>query len=283
MANAGAVYVKPILFERRLKLAVWLLGFVAGACIVGYGVLTGLTEFELRVSIMLAMEAFLAPPAFLYALEYKRLRLINRHLPILLDDVADLQDAGVDFIKALEACSSRDYGPLTSPLKKAVILLSWGVSFEESMRRLAKEAKAENAQIVTAILTAAVKMGGEVRLVFRSLASFVRELNGLERERLSRIRSYVVIIYTTVITLMIIMWLIHSQLLVITHQASVGITGRIALGSEAFKLIVADLAMLESLFSGLIAGKLEGSIRLGIRHIFVLLAIAILFMVLLFP
>lgn len=266
-----------------LKPIVYGLSLAAGSAVAAYGVLAGLGGFELRLLILVALDVAVAPMAAFYTLTYRKARLIDDMLPVLLDDLADLQDAGLNFIQAFDVCSSRRYGPLTRPLRKAFVLLSWGVEFEKAMKRFAEEAGTENVKMVTAILSAAVRMGGEVKPVFRSLASFIREVESLNKERRSRVRPYIMIIYTTVFILLFTMWLIYSQFIAsISLPIPLGTTVRAPMSVEAYRTIAIDLAALESVFSGLIAGKLEGAVRLGFKHMLVLLTASLVFMGLLF-
>lgn len=269
--------------SRGFKPIVYALSIAVGLMITVYGVSTGLRGFDLRLLLLAALDIAVAPMAFFYTMTYRRIRLIDDMLPVLLDDLADLQDAGLNFIQAFEVCSSRNYGPLTKPLKKAVVLLSWGVEFESAMKKFAEEAGTENVRIVSAILSAAIRVGGDIKPVFRSLASFIREVESLNRERSSRVRPYIMIIYTTVFILLFTMWLIYTQFIASTGlPIPLGATAKTIMSVETYRTIAIDLAAFESVFSGLIAGKLEGTVKLGFKHILILLTVAIVFMALLF-
>jgi len=268
---------------RHPKPIIYGLSVAVGLAIAVYGVSVGLRGFDLRLLLLAALDVAVAPIAVFYTMIYRRNRLIDDMLPVLLDDLADLQDAGLNFIQAFEVCSSRRYGPLTKPLKKAVVLLSWGVEFEKAMKKFAEEAGTENVRMVSAILSAAVRVGGEVKPVFRSLASFIREVESLNKERGSRVRPYIMIIYTTVFILLFTMWLIYTQFIVsVGLTIPLGATVKNPIGAETYRTIAIDLAAFESVFSGLIAGKLEGTVKLGFKHVLILLTVSIVFMALLF-
>lgn len=79
------------------------------------------------------------------------------------------------------------------------------------------------------------------------------------------------------------MWLIYTQFIVsVGLTIPLGTTVKNPIGAETYRTIAIDLAAFESVFSGLIAGKLEGTVKLGFKHVLILLTVSIVFMALLF-
>src|SRR4030066_2189355 len=115
--------------DKKTKKIVVVVSFLVAVCIgvVGYSMVcfsTGLDDF-----VFFSFLAIVSPLAMLNYVDYRWRKGVDEHLPDLFRSMVQAQETGMTLPKALEEAAKRDYGPLTSELKKITAQISWGSTF----------------------------------------------------------------------------------------------------------------------------------------------------------
>jgi flagellar protein FlaJ len=258
----------------KMKKISYLISAAAGICIIIYGALTyPLNDYIFHAIASLGIATGLTALAIITHLEYRRRKLIDNALPTLLEHLAHGQQAGMTLFQALEDASIRKYGPITDELKHLVAQLSLGVSLENAFTNFTKRIGTELALHVNVLILESVRLGGDLGKIFRSTASFVKELIRLRDERESQLRSYILIVYiSSFIFLALVIVLYQSFFMPMANSQTQFFNLSISPGD--YKALLLDLSIAEGFFGGLVAGKLSEGVTLsGLKHSVILITL----------
>jgi hypothetical protein len=92
--------------------------------------------FSIPTMLILITLIFMIYPNFMEFANQRWRRRVDDAIPALLTDITANVKTGINLDRALELAAGRDYGPLTSELKKLQTQLQLGVPFEEAMNLL---------------------------------------------------------------------------------------------------------------------------------------------------
>jgi len=256
---------------RRSKLASIGALSAASLSLALYGYLSFFPEYAFHTFVSLAAIVLCSGLGAVCFLEQMRKRLVDESLPGLLEDLAECQETGMTLLQALEEASHRKYGPMTSELRKLVAKLSWGIELKEAMKSFGERLNTELTEKIVPLILEAIYMGGDLKTVFRSTAEFVKKMLDMRRERTSQLRPYLLITYTTTMTFLVIIVILHQSFF-IPLSSSQNRFLSLTMSSKEFREVLFDLAVIEAFFGGLIAGKVaEGTVLAGLKHSAVLI------------
>lgn len=260
----------------------------------GLGVLfLAFTIFFLRQTSYFETVAILAiiatgmPFVVTQYLAYKKSKEIEEYLPDFLRDVAESIRAGMPLTKALENATHGTYGGLSGEMKITSAQISWGVPFEEAMRRFAKRVKSRLVRQAVLIIIEAHKSGGEIADVLETVSTDIKTLKSIEQERKSKLKVYLVSMYFIFFLFLGIIVTLTQSFIPATPQLNeaAGILGGnpSSVSEEDFKQFFFHLCIIQAFFAGLIGGQMgEGSAVSGIKHsIFLVLVTIVIFQFLL--
>lgn len=264
------------IFDRKVKMAIYILSLMAGVAIVLLGYLTFSISYYFHSYVGFAISTSLLVPSLIVHMENRRRTLIDNMLPRLLDDIAESQDAGMTLLEALEASSKREYGPITEELRKLTAELSWGVEFEEAFSAFSRRIGTDLSAKTTTLILEAIRLGGNLKVTFRSTAEFVRGIIRLRQERESQLRPFLMVIYVSCMIFLLIMLILYQSFFLPMATQKTRFL-RLPMSLEGYKSLLFDLSIVEAVFGGLIAGKLsQGTALNGIKHSVILNIIATL-------
>src|SRR6266571_5025339 len=130
------------------KKLVWVFGGIIFAGVFFWGIIeiavqgpnpvvpiAGLTgHFSFDRFLLLGGILALIHPAILYVFESKRRDSIDNSIPHLIRDIADAGRSGMTLTRAIEISAERDYGPLTTEIKKLIAKISFRVPLERALQ-----------------------------------------------------------------------------------------------------------------------------------------------------
>jgi len=125
--------------EPKTKKIAAAVSVVVAFAIVLFGYLNVSGYFNVGISITLddfvffGLVAAISPVAILDYIDYKWRKGVDEHLPDLFRSIVQAQEVGMTLPNALEEAAKREYGPLTSELRRMTVQISWGSSFEDSL------------------------------------------------------------------------------------------------------------------------------------------------------
>jgi len=259
------------------KQTAWAVSLILGAMIIafsaffwpGYHVHPDFDNF-LVIGIMVAI----FPPAFLDILDRRWRESINRNIVYLIRNVAEAQRTGMTFVRAIEESAKVDYGPLTKELRRAVAQMSWGATYEEALRRMARRIDTPIVYRVVEALIEVGRSGGRISALLDMLSTHIRDLQDLKRERSRQMLPYVGIIYASFfVYIFVVVILFQTVFTQLAEALTAGFLAVRGLNVEAYYIWFFHMSIIEAAISGLVAGKMgEGAVSAGLKHILVLLA-----------
>lgn len=188
--------------------------------------------------------------------------------------------AGTPISKSIAGVSDKDYGSLTSHVKKLASQVSFGIPVKQALQTFARETNNKVILRSVALIIEAETSGGEIGSVLDSVVTSVSEIEEIKKERSSRVYSMIVQGYIIFLIFLVIMLFVQIKFMPLIFQsfsggASVALGGSVATDSSSIiKNSFFILVLVEALFTGLVVGKLsEGSIKAGIKHSVILLVI----------
>ncbi|OLS25434.1 MAG: hypothetical protein HeimC2_18900 [Candidatus Heimdallarchaeota archaeon LC_2] len=246
------------------------------------GFLPDSIDISIHEWIVAALIILMGLPALLiYEREGRRLSGIDNNLPALLREIADSQRIGMHLPRAIAEASKRNYGPLTSELKKLASKVSWGIPFRDAMLSFRDALDTPLAKQATILILEAERSGGELEKIFDSAKDYVQELLDIKKERESAITPYIYIVFVSYLIFAVVIYVLFTTFF--APFAARPITTAqgeefIAVPYEAFKVGFLYMLTAQAFFSGLTAGKMgKGSIKLGVLYSSVLMLVGLLF------
>ncbi len=226
-----------------------------------------------------------APPGLFDYYEKKKIKKVEAHLPDLLTDLALSRKAGMSINAAVEIAAKGDYGELTEGVRWIERMMSWGLSFEDAMKRFADKYPTPLIKRTVSIIVEASRAGGEVSNILEVVAENARETKDLEKKRTSEAFPYVMICYISFFVFVGVIMILVSEyipLLEETAAKSEGIPGVVGVSVtkemvETYKMVFYHVLVMQGIFNGLVAGKVgEGYLVAGFKHALVFVGVATL-------
>jgi flagellar protein FlaJ len=261
--------------DKKLKKLATPISVVVAVCITVVGFFKVGFTAALDDYVFFSLVAVISPVAVISYVDYRWRKAVDEHLPDLFRSIVQAQETGMTLPKALEEATKRDYGPLTSELKKMVVQISWGSTFEEALLAFGKRVGTVLTQRTVPMIIEASRSGGRVEKVFDPMGKFVQTTLLLEKERKTQTRPYIAIIYVA-----LFVFLFTIVLLFKTFFTSVeGVPMLVTPTSSPADLqrIFLHMTLVQGFFGGLVAGKIgEGSITAGLKHSLIMMILGYL-------
>ncbi|OGD54003.1 hypothetical protein A3K80_00085 [Candidatus Bathyarchaeota archaeon RBG_13_38_9] len=233
--------------------------------------------------VFLALILALFPPAIINLLDMRWRISVDKNIPEFLRELSEAGRTGVTLTRALDLASKRRYGPLSSELKRIVNKLSWGGNFTESLKNFGERVETKLSKRTSILLTEINHSGGDIKDVLDTVSRHIRELQTIEEERRSQLRTYVAIVYIAFFIFIFIDYILLKTFFakIESLKESLSDVGGMflmqELSYENIKTIMFHMAIMQGLFGGLIAGKMgEGALGAGLKHSLILMIIAFL-------
>ncbi len=269
--------------RRQLRLVMYGAAIAIGLSLIAYAVLIIREPMMMDYWVTLGVITSMMIAGAYEFFEARRRKLIDSKLPDLLRDIADAQRTGLTLVRALEAASRKDYGPLTKELRKAVTQMSWGVSLETALKGFADRAGTPMARRAALMIIEVSRSGGDVARLLDAVAAFTREFQEIEAERAASMRGYLGIVYIGLLVFIVAVVLLLNTFFAQMTELQPTASGLMQpqFSYLFYKRIFYHMAVVQAVFGGLIAGKLgEGSVVAGLKHVAFLATICLLAFVL---
>ncbi len=236
----------------------------------------------------LSVFAFVLPVGVAIYLRYSRLQEKERYFPQFLKDLADGVRAGLALPEAVVNVSKINYGALSPDVKRLATLLSWGVPFDEAIRRFAQRTGSKMIRASVELILQAYMAGGALADTLDTVAEDAGKMYSLREDRKARFSGFISTIYSVYIIFLIITAVMATVLIPeIPSMPSIGMGSLFGGGgnnkfaqpiSEGdLDTIFFNLALVEAIFAGLFAGVVgDGSFAAGIKHALILSFIGII-------
>ena len=247
---------------------------VAGIAFFVISAIFFLTSPTLDYMMVIAITIAVAPPSIANIIHNRWKSKIERSTPEFLRDLATASKTGIPLHVALEHAAKRPYGPLTDELKALVSHMSWGMTFNEAMEEFANRIDLLTVRKATVLITEAGKHGGDLSNIFERTAVYVESMNSWNARRKMQTMPNIMDFYSSVAIFLFIIIIISNMMLGPMSSASSS-TGNalitpIITQAESRRIFF-HTALLEAVFGGLIAGKInEDTFTDGLKHVMLL-------------
>lgn len=196
-------------------------------------------------------------------------------------DIVENVRTGTPISKAIVNLKTRDYGKLSNHVQKLSNQISLGIPLSEAMITFSKDTKSSVISRAIALISEAEKAGGQIDTILESVAGSVHQTDVLKKERRSAVFNLVVQGYIIFMVFIIIMIILQFKILPLVYELanvnSLSLNSAPSAGQKVSSAPLLVLILVQSFFTGLVIGKIsEGSIKDGIKHSFILLALTLL-------
>ena len=251
--------------ENRTKKIVIAVSVLTAMAIILFGYFTVGIGVALDDIVFFGLLAIISPIALLNYIDYRWRKAVDEHLPDLFRSIVQAQEIGMTLPKALEEAAKRDYGPLTSELRKMTVQISWGASFEEALLAFGKRVGTVLTQRTVPMIIEASRSGGHVEKVFDPMGKFIQTTLLLEKERKTQTKPYIAIIYVALFVFLFTIVILFKTFF--TNAEGVALFSMPTTSSFDLKRTFLHMTLVQGFFGGLVAGKMgEGSISAGLKH-----------------
>ncbi|MGM0448342.1 MAG: type II secretion system F family protein [Methanobacteriota archaeon] len=292
---------ETVLASPRTVLLVAVPVAVAGLLLFAFPVTLG-TPVEMVGQIdglIVAATAFvLAAYAVAYEFGKRRVRRIESAVPDFLDRLASINEAGTAVVGSVRRVADSNLEELTEDLRRTRRDIDWGADVSTALRRLERRVRSPMTSRAVALVTNAIRASGDIGPVLRIAADESRATWSLRRERRQVMLTYLIVIYISFLVFLGIIAALSVSFIPAIEAAGVpgtggslpetgsgtglpGGPGGIADGIgdidvDAYEQLFFHAAAIQAVCSGLVAGQLgEGSVRDGVKHVVVLLALTL--------
>jgi len=207
---------------------------------------------------------------WLFFLMEKRVDAIENGTPDFLRQIASLLRAGVGIETALEDISKHGKGPLYDELKRTVIEIKIGSTFDESLLSMGERLKSKNLDRTFRMILEGRRVGGSLADVIETVAEDLRAVLSLQRERRANV-------------MMSVMFLVIAAIIaapfalgmIMTYSSFIEVIGKPNVLQDAAMMSATGYIVIHSIIASLLIGiVMYGSARKGVKYALLLVPAA---------
>jgi flagellar protein FlaJ len=225
----------------------------------------------------------IVPFAIFYQLWKRKVMGIEAAIPEFLDRMSGIQEVGLTIAQGLGLMVRTNLGILSYEIKRIKRDMDWGANVEEALMRFEHRVRTPSIARTVTLITKASYMSGDIGEILKIAASDARMSEILKKERTTSMLIYLAIIYLAFAVFIFVVGVIVTMFLPLLLKSGAqsiatrgGTAGASTISGDTFRLLVYHATLIQGLFSGLLAGHMgEGSITAGIKHVCILLIIAL--------
>lgn len=235
--------------------------------------LVGISEGPVVGAIVIV----LLPIILVYEMQARRTKEIERWMPDFLRGLSSAIRSGLPLSRAIFALSTTRLGALTPYLKKMQATLHWGGTSEDALEKFVESTGSTSVSRVVTLMKGSTIAGGKTDVVLDIASEDILAAQTQERERGGAMASYKLIVYITFATFVFTAFSLSSFMFSLSPGAAAGVAGSAPMLSSGMnpshaKQIFFHAILIQSLCSGLIAGKMSGgSVLAGLKHSLIML------------
>ncbi len=281
-------------FQKKHKTAVWAVSItlfiVFTTLLIIQGIYIPIPPYFIpisqRVNNSIALNLFVALliPAILENNNIGWLRKVEENTPRALLDITEGVRSGIPLLDAMEDATHRNYGPVSKELKRSMIKFRMTSDLKRSLDSLGVNLIRPIVKRMNTILLVANEMGGQIIDVLDASVLLFTDIAEYQDQRRTQLKPYILIVYFGLFIFLAIGYVILvtflgplSNMAMDPMIAGSGILENLQ-QIYYYKSILFWAAIIQSIFGGLVAGKIsEGFLSAGLKHIVLLMLITIIF------
>lgn len=199
---------------------------------------------------------------WLFFMMERRVDSIEQGTPDFLRQISSLLRSGVGIETALEDISKHGKGPLIDELKRAVIEIKIGSTFEDALLSMGERLKSKNLDRTFRMILEGRRVGGSLSDVIETVAEDLRAVLALKRERKANVMmSVMFLLIAAIIAAPFALGMIMS------YSAFIASLGKPNPLFEASVTAASGYIIIHSIIAGLLMGiVLYGSAKKGVKY-----------------
>lgn len=238
-----------------------------------------------QVIIFAVILAFIPPGLYDF---HKRgtIRKMEAEFPAFIRDISLALESGMTLKGAFSVTSQGEYGALTPVIIHLDNLMTWGVSFEESLLYMATKYPTPLIKRTVSTIIEATKGGGELGPILIAVTIDAEETKAMEKRRSAETQPYLIVGYMSFFVFMAVILIISHSFIGMMAEM-IAETKVSELGGIQFQVSEEDIAMYKTLFfhalviqgvcCGLVTAKIsEGTVLAGLKHSVIFVVIGII-------
>jgi flagellar protein FlaJ len=247
--------------------------------VIAGGLLFGLLGLGLFIAIGInpvigLVVGLITPVAIIFGWMFfsmeRRVDAIEQTTPDFLRQIASLLRAGIGIETALEDISKQGGGPLNDELKRAVIEIKIGSTFDDALLSMGDRLKSKTLDRTFRMIIEGRRVGGSLSDVIETVAEDLRAVLALKRERRANV-------------MMAVMFLLIASIvaapfalgMIMIYSGFIGTLGKPNPLYDASYLAASGYIIIHSIIAGLLIGVvLYGSARKGVKFSLILAPVA---------
>ena len=224
--------------------------------------------------ILGALAGFVMPTiligVWIFFMMERRVDAIEQGTPDFLRQIASLLRAGVGLETALEDVSKHGEGPLSDELKRAVIEIKIGSTFDDAILAMGERLKSKNLDRTFRMILEGRKTGGSLSDVVETVAEDLRAILALQRERKANVMmSVMFLVIAAIVAAPFALGMIMS------YNSFIGSLGKPNPLAEVAVISATGYIIIHSIIASLLIGiVMYGSARKGIKYALLLVPAA---------
>ncbi len=181
------ILIRGGLYLRTADLVTMLLLVGIILALVGFVIANSMDYYPILIAIICFIIPFAGVGGFLFLMSDKRVDRIEKETPDFLRQLASLLRAGMGLEASMEDISKQGDGPLIEELKRAVIEIKVGRSFDEALLAMSERLGSKNLDRTFRMILQGRKAGGSLSDVIETISEDLRATLALQRERKSSV------------------------------------------------------------------------------------------------
>ncbi len=198
-------------------------------------------------------------------------------------NLAESVKSGTPISKSIINLRNKSYSSLTPHVVKLSNQIELGIPVKKAFSTFSEDIGSKVVTRAITLITEAEKSGGNIEVILDSVAKSVAMVDKLRKERKVAVYNLVVQGYVIFLLFLVTIIIVQFKILPITTEmpATESDLGGIISSEKVNPEELADsflyLLLAQGFFTGLVIGKLsEGSLKPGIKHSFILMALSLL-------
>jgi len=226
-----------------------------------------LSPFLVLVMTVASVLLMVLPIVILQYRHFQKMKNIEENFPNFVKAISEGLTSNMSLPQSVNYASRSNFGALTPYIDRMMSQISWGISFEDSFRNMARSI---NNRLITRAVSTIIEAhtyGGKISNALVSIGKSVTEIEKLRRERISMISGQMMQGYVIFFVFVGVMIGLVTFLLPVLGSDAMGVgTGNVNLAAQ-YAIKFKHLSVIQGFFSGIAIGKLsEGSIEAGFKH-----------------
>ena len=226
--------------------------------------------------VLVAILIAVVPYAIVDYLHQRWLNKIEDQMPVLVKGISESQETGLTFTKAFEKVLDDKMvrAPLANEVEKLVFQMSWGLSFEDALRKFKERIDSAVVTRFCALVLEASRSGGQIRKVFTATSGFMEEMREMDKETSSQMKPYIIIVYSAFFVLIFTAVILLQNFFAPLEGLKNVLSPTTIVGMQAFREFFYRTLIVSALFGGLMAGKIgERRVVGGLKHAIIMLVV----------